>query len=205
MFRPPNSDQIVGEVEGVLSVVDIDGRQVEGFVPPSQTGEPSATTRLAWSRDGSMIASGQESGLFVMNADGSDPRRFEAEHVDRAWSPDSSSIALEKPVTVSGSAGSVIAILDIETGSERVLDATFAVTKPQANPTRDPDAFRTDSVRTWHEYAYEGWSWTPDGRGIVVLERHGTRPMVVNIDTGLTTELPWTSESAVSWQRVLAP
>lgn len=30
MFRPPNADQIVGEVEGVLSVVDIDGRHVEG-------------------------------------------------------------------------------------------------------------------------------------------------------------------------------
>jgi hypothetical protein len=40
---------------------------------------------------------------------------------------------------------------------------------------------------------------------IVLLERHGTRPMVVDIDTGLATELPWTSESAVSWQRVPAP
>ena len=99
-------------------------------------------------------------------------------------------------------AGSVIAILDIETGAERVLDATFAVMKDQASRTTDPDAFRTDSIRTWHTYAYEGWSWTPDGRGIVVLERHGTRPMVVDVDTGLTTELPWTSESAVSWQRV---
>jgi WD40 repeat protein len=203
MFRPPNADQIVGVVQGVLSVVDIDGRHVEGFVPPSQTGEPYDTTRLAWSRDGSMIAFGQESGLSVMNADGSDPRRFEAEHVDRAWSPDSSAIALEKPVTVSGSAGSVIAILDIETGAERVLDATFAVTKPQASSTTtDPDAFRTDSIRTWHTYAYEGWSWSPDGRSILVLERHGTRPFFVDIDTGQVTELPWTSDSAVSWQRV---
>ncbi len=203
MFRPPNADQIVGEIEGVLSVVDIDGRHVEGFVPPSLAGfEPYSTTRLAWSRDGSMIASGQEFGLFVMNADGSDPRRFEAEHVDRAWSPDSSRIALEKPVTVSGSAGSVIAILDIETGAERVLDATFAVMKDQASRTTDPDAFRTDSIRTWHTYAYEGWSWSPDGRSIVLLERHGTRPMVVDIETGLATELPWTSESAVSWQRI---
>lgn len=152
-----------------------------------------------------MIASGQDSGLFVMNADGSDPRHFDAEHVDRAWSPDSSRIALEKPATVSGSAGSVIAILDIETGAERVLEATSAVEKPMADRATDPEAFRTDSIRTWHRYAYEGWSWTPDGRGILVLERHGTRPMVVDIDTGLTTELPWTSESAVSWQRVPAP
>ncbi len=203
MFRPTNADQIVGQVAGVLSVVDIDGRHVEGFVPPSHAGfRPYDNTRLAWSRDGSMIASGQEFGLFVMNADGSDPRRFEAEHVDRAWSPDSSKIALEKPVTVSGSAGSVIAILDIETGTERVLEATSAVEKPMADRATDPEAFRTDSIRTWHRYAYEGWSWTPDGRGIVVLERHGTRPMVVDIDTGLATELPWTTDSAVSWQRI---
>jgi Tol biopolymer transport system component len=203
MFRPPNADQIVGVVQGVLSVVDIDGRQIEGFVPPSQTDEPSSTTRLAWSRDGSMIASGQEFGLFVMNADGSDPRRFDAGHLDRAWSPDSSRIALEKPVTVSGSAGSVITILEIETGAERVLDATFAITKDQANPTTDPDAFRTDSIRTWHEYAYESWSWSPDGRSIVVLERHGTRPFFVNIETGGITELPWEIDGAPSWQRVL--
>jgi hypothetical protein len=28
--------------------------------------------------------------------------------------------------------------------------------------------------------------------------------MVVDIEAGLATELPWTSESAVSWQRVAA-
>ena len=214
MFRPPNGDQIVGVVEGVLSVVDIDGRHIEGFVSPSLThfreagadlaSVPDHIDRLAWSRDGSMISFGLN-GLFVMNADGSNLRRFETEFIDRAWSPDSSKIALERPVTVSGNAGSVIAILEIETGTERVLEATSAAEKPMANRATDPQAFRTDSIRTWHRYAYEGWSWTPDGRGIVVLERHGTRPMVVNIDTGLTTELPWTSESAVSWQRVPAP
>ena len=71
-----------------------------------------------------------------------------------------------------------------------------------ANRATDPEAFRTYSIRTYHRYAYEGWSWTPDGRSIVVLERHGTRPMVVDIETGQATELPWTSDSALSWQRV---
>jgi len=214
MFRPPNGDQIVGEVEGVLSVVDIDGTHVEGFVWPTLTdfleagadlaSVPDSVGRLAWSRDGSLISFMHESALFVMNADGSDLRRFETEFIDRAWSPDSSKIALEKPVTVSGSAGSVIAILDIETGTERVLEATSAVEKPMADRATDPEAFRTDSIRTWHRYAYEGWSWTPDGRSIVMLERAGTRPVVVDVETGDAIELPWEADSAPSWQRVAA-
>jgi Tol biopolymer transport system component len=205
----------VGEVEGVLSVVDSDGTHVEWFERPSLTEFGAyAIERLAWSRDGSMIAFGlvggtqggpfENFGLFVMNVQGSDLRRFETEFVDRAWSPDSSKIALEKPVTLSGNAGSVIAILDIETGTERVLEATSAVEKPMADRATDPDAFRTDSIRTWHRYVYEGWSWTPDGRSILVLERHGTRPFFVDIETGQVTELPWASDSAVSWQRAPA-
>jgi hypothetical protein len=209
MFRPPNGDQIVGVVDGVISVVDIDGTHIEGFVSPSLTdfreagaSVPDGVGRLAWSRDGSLISFMHESDHFVMNADGSDLRRFETEFLDRAWSPDGSKIALEKPVTVSGSVGSVIAILDVETGAERVLEATSAVEKPMADRATDPEAFRTDSIRTYHKYAYEGWSWTPDGRSILVLERHGRRPFFVDIETGLATELPWTSESAPSWQRV---
>ena len=217
MFRPPNGDQILSYQGDVLSVVDIDGTQIEGFVPPSLTEfEPYSFGGPAWSRDGSMISFELSSGgLFVMNADGSDLRRFETDFVveGRAWSPDGSKIALQKSVTVSGrgvcdadilghSCRSVIAILDVETGAERVLDVTFAVIRDKADRATDPDAFRTLSPRTYHRWAYEGWSWTPDGRSIVVLERHGTRPMVVDIETGLATELPWTSESVVSWQRI---
>ena len=213
MFQPPTGDAIVSHAGGVLSVVDLDGTDVEGFVTPSLTEfEPYFFTRPAWSPDGSLISFGLYSdarsvpfegfGLFVMNADGSDLRRFEAEFTDRAWSPDSSKIALEKSVTVSGRPGSVIAILDVKSGAERDLDATTAVTKPPADRTTDPGAFLTYSIRTGHEWAWEGWSWTPDGRGIVVLERHGTRPIVVDTETGLATELPWTSDSAVSWQRI---
>ena len=96
----------------------------------------------------------------------------------------------------------MIAILDVVTGAERVLEATSAVMKDMADRVTDPAAFRTSSTRTYHDYAYEGWSWTPDGRSIVVLERHGTRPFLVDIETGLTTELPWEVDGAISWQRV---
>jgi hypothetical protein len=213
MFQPPTGDAILSYAGGVLSVVDLDGTNVEGFVTPSLTEfEPYFFTRPAWSPDGSLISFGlysdarsvpfEDFGLFVMNADGSDLRRFRSEFDDRAWSPDGSKIALEQSVTVSGGAGSVIAILDVETGAERVLEATSAVVKDMANRATDPDAFRTYSVRTEHRYAYEGWSWTPDGRSIVVLERHGTRPFVVDIETGQVTELPWEIDGEPSWQRV---
>jgi len=222
MFRPPKGDRILSMQAGateVLSVLDIDGTNVEEFVLPTLAElEPYVFERPDWSADGSMIAFGlmggtqqaprlEGLGLFVMNADGSDLRRFESESTyrattHRAWSPDGSKIAFEKGVTVSGNAGMVIAIVDVKSGAERVLDATTAVTKPPADRTTDPGAFLTYSIRTGHEWAWEGWSWTPDGRGIVVLERHGTRPMVVDIETGLATELPWTSDSAQSWQRI---
>jgi hypothetical protein len=95
---------------------------------------------------------------------------------------------------------SIKLILDIETGAERVLETTFAVEKDMANLATD--AFRTSSVRTYHRYAYEGWSWSPDGRSILVLERHGTRPFFVDIETGQVTELPWEVDGAASWQPV---
>ena len=202
MFRPPNADQIVGVVDDVLSVVDVNGTRIGGFAPPSLPGPHVFTIdRAAWSRDGSMISL-MHGRLIVMNNDGSELWRFETVVKDRSWSPDGSTIALEKPVTMSGRAGSVIAVLDVETGSERVLEATSAVEKDMADPATDPDAFRTASIRTGHRYAYEGWSWTPDGRGIVVLERHGTRPFFVDIETGQVTELPWEIDGAPSWQRV---
>jgi hypothetical protein len=69
-----------------------------------------------------------------------------------------------------------------------------------ADPAADPGAFRAFSIRTGHRYAYE--SWTPDGRNILVLERHGTRPFFVDIETGQVTELPWEIDGAPSWQRV---
>jgi hypothetical protein len=52
--------------------------------------------------------------------------------------------------------------------------------------------------RAWD---YEGWSWSPDGRSIVLLEQAGTRPFVVDVETGEATELPWDADSAPSWQR----
>jgi dipeptidyl aminopeptidase/acylaminoacyl peptidase len=225
MLRPPKGDRVLADrVEGpeVLSVLDIDGNNVEEFALAAMAElAPYNFGRPAWSPDGSMIgfpltpeAAREASEVFiVMNADGSDLRRYPSPSDDWAWSPDGSNIALQRHVTAAGrdfcdadiaghACQSVIAILDLETGAERVLEATYADLKDMASITTDPDAFRTYSIRTHHAYAYEGWSWTPDGRSIVVLERHGTRPLFVDIETGQVTELPWEVDGAISWQRV---
>ena len=214
MFRPPKGDVLVSSADGILSVIDLNGTNVGDFVPPALTEfQPVVFTRPAWSPDGSQIAfdlsrdvsrssTFEEYGLFVINAEGGDLRRFEIAVVDRAWSPDGSKIAIETRVAEPEASDSVIVILGVETGEERILQSTTAIEKDMADPATDPDAFRTSSVRTYHRYAYEGWSWTPDGRSIVVVERHGTRPFLVDIETDGATELPWVTDGAASFQRV---
>jgi hypothetical protein len=44
--------------------------------------------------------------------------------------------------------------------------------------------------------------WAPDGRSLLVLEKHRTRPWVVDIKSDAVTELPWLADSMPSWQRV---
>jgi dipeptidyl aminopeptidase/acylaminoacyl peptidase len=217
MFRPPSGDQIVGVMGdagfrgGVLSVIDLEGVPVDGFVPPSlSTPHLFKIYQPTWSPDGSVISfaysadvtatnTPRDLRLHLMDADGSNLRRLATPFFIGSWSPDGTTIAFEKPHPTVTGADAVIAIVDVETGSERVLEGTSAVVKKILEPTTDPDLYWLGSGT---HFAYASWSWTPDGRGIVILERFGTRPFVVDIETGDVTELPWESDSVVSWQRV---
>jgi hypothetical protein len=44
--------------------------------------------------------------------------------------------------------------------------------------------------------------WAPDGRSLLVLEDHRTRPWVVDIEADTIAELPRLADSMPSWQRV---
>jgi hypothetical protein len=166
-----------------------------------------------WSPDGSAFGLGlltsDGPGFFVMDADGRFVGRFDGISITGplAWAPDSAAIASERCHRQPAGDGSVIVITDVATGDERVLESTAVLTKSEgtpfepAPPTDEPHCGWYDGPegRAWD---YEGWSWSPDGRSIVLLERHGTRPLVVDVETGEATELPWESDSAPSWQRV---
>lgn len=227
MFRPPNGDLILSHGSDATVPTPVGGRGINVWDADLESYtllEPEALTTFApyqvspwglwWSPDGSMIAfvvggSSAVEGFYVMKADGRDVRRLEVDGGALAWSSDSARLAFERCSTNPSGDGTVIVIVDVASGDEHVLDATAVQTKTEgAAHSRPPETagqplcgyYQGPTGRAWD---YEGWSWSPDGRSIVLLERSGTRPNVVDVESGQATELPWEADSPPSWQRII--
>jgi dipeptidyl aminopeptidase/acylaminoacyl peptidase len=221
MFQPPNGDVILS-VSGGGSQID----RLYAWDADLERGKPLGEEALKpfepillqpwalwWSPDGSTIAFHlcgprcEEIGFFLMNADGTNPRRLDGvEWGAKAWSPDGSKIAYQRGCPNPGRQGAVIVIHAVVSGAEDVLEGTEVETKYEgtlpspaaaAGPCYGGWIVEGPEDRAWD---YEGWSWSPDSRSIVMLERRGTRPIVVDVETGQATELPWEADSAPSWQ-----
>jgi Tol biopolymer transport system component len=199
----------------ILTVTDLDSSDVVDL--GALSGLDAMGNRLlrwpAWSPDASRIlvlavTFEERSHLYVMDADGSDLRRLgvAGDAGDRpAWSPDGSLIASQRWMEVepgsiddrqaSGSTDGCtwatwISVIDAETGAERDLETT------RFNPgVAEPESGCP---------GIGGWSWSPDGRAILIHEEPGARPFIVEVETDTATDLPWESDSAPSWQRVAA-
>ena len=186
MFRPPAGDLILGCCRDALEVFDADLtplRQLD-FGPLAQydifADDPT------WSPDGARILvslglydGGQflDGEVIVMDADGGDLRRL-GPGDNPMWSPDSASIAYEdvgpdwdfrNPLN-----NVRIAVLDLASGTKRVLESSIA-------PVKIGAAVDTITNNEWHTWYYEGWSWSPDGRSLLLLKDHRTRPVVVDV------------------------
>jgi hypothetical protein len=145
--------------------------------------------------------------LYVMDTDGSDLRRLNEVGGHFAWSPDGSLLANQRSNRVEpGStdycpdewyidycaSAEWITLIDVETGAERDLLATRFPNPGIADPKNDGPAIGD-------------WSWSPDGLYILMMQGDTpTRPLVIDVATDTSSELPWTTDSVPSWQRVAA-
>ena len=204
MFRPPVGDRILSGDRNELSVFDRDLTRATRLGSDAlKRYKPYEPYWLTWSPDGTRIAFGllrfrglgtEPRGWFVMSAEGDELRRI-GDHSSLQWSPAGSRIAFERVRAKSDRA--VIVIVDLDTGKERELESTAAAGKEAG--ARFPTVTYNNVVHHWY---YEGWMWAPDGRSLLVLEDHRTRPWIVDIETDTVTELPWFADSMPSWQRV---
>lgn len=208
MFRPPTGEEIVEEWVHSLRLFD------PNFETATPLGanvlepyEPYVLAWVAWSPDGTRILFNlgqpvvfdwKSRGLFVMGADGETLQQAatEAESSWGMWSPDGTRIAFSRQVPETDEA--VLAVVDLDSGEERILESTSTVGKEGA---RFPTVTYNNVVHHWY---YEGWMWAPDGCSLLVLEDHRTHPWVVDIESDTVVELPWLADSMPSWQRIPA-
>ena len=227
MFRPPNGDLILSHASEATVPDAAGGRGINVWDVHLESHtllEPEALKRfqpysvspwgLWWSPDGSMIAfmvggTPAGDGLYVMDADGSGVQRLDnIGGGPLAWSPDSTRLAIERCESTPAGDGAVIVIVDVISGAEQVLGSPSVLTKTEGVAMTRPPETAGQAVCGWYSgptgraWDYEGWSWSPDGRSIVMLERQGTRPLVIDVQTGEATELPWEADSVPSWRFV---
>ena len=98
------------DMTGGIAVINLDGSGRRRLTNNGMDGSP------AWSPDGRMIAFSRDTDIYVMNADGSAPRRFttlEGYEDAPSWSPDGRRIAFRHNSTIS--------VADVDGGRARQL------------------------------------------------------------------------------------
>lgn len=208
MFRPPRGDRILSGDWNDVRAFDRDLSRATPLNAALKQYRPYFPSWLTWSPDGTRIlfrlelytgppssnpTTKEGGGVFVMSGKGTRPHRL-GDGGFSQWSPDGSRIAFERVRKKTDRA--VLVVVDLKSGKERPLESTSAAGKDAG--AKFPTTTYNNVVHHWY---YEGWTWSPDGRSLLVLENHRTRPWVVDIETDTLTELPWLADSMPSWQR----
>jgi Tol biopolymer transport system component len=194
-FRPPDGSEIMfrARIDGSYGLfgMDTDGSNVHPILLSSDPENQDFWGGAAYTPDGSRIfytrpyvretATGSCCSLWVMNADGSDPRQFVPNEGD-AWdgqpavSPDGSMVAFWH---VNGSAQVAVARAD-GTGQ-------FVTTGPPLPSTSH-------------------WVWAPDSSKILMWsdDEASTNAYLLDPAGGAWDAVPWRSDPDIDWQRVAA-
>jgi dipeptidyl aminopeptidase/acylaminoacyl peptidase len=210
MFRPPKGDRIVDvNKNGGLRVFDAGLKRSTPIGRDAlKRFEQLVPFGPAWSPDGRRIGfqtfGSDEDGVFVMSAEGHKLRRLTRgqNSLHWQWSSDGSRIAFERgPPLVSTNRKptdrGVITIVGLDSGKKRTLEST-SVARKDAGARFPTVTYNNQGFQAY----YEGWQWSPDGRSLLVLENHRTRPWVVDVERDTITKLPWLADSMPSWQRL---
>jgi Tol biopolymer transport system component len=198
--RPPDGRELLfrGAIGGKvgLFLLDLADGTVTTVVAPRARGNPDRDLVDAeWSPDGSTIAFQAWSDdppvmqVFTVTLDGSAPKRLT--HDDRAWyegwphwSPDGRRMAILR--------------LFFDASGQPALDE-----RPVAIAWVDGHDATIESgpVMTGNARLLE---WSPDGRWIIERSEDDAQ-ILVDPNGGPPVQLPWTSTSPSSWQRVAPP
>jgi hypothetical protein len=206
LLDPAQTDLPFEIIQGALWSPD--GRWI-ALTAGDRCGQPNPYGCYGWAPD---------QRIYIVSADGSEVRRLTSAPDDVepgrhlieraiAWSPDGSwllegrttadyldTAALDTetfPIT-----GQIVAV-DVATGAER------AITPPTSGAYGPPYGPPPSGSQNGIEWVPQSTTtWSPDGWGVLVFEGPGTRPILIDLETGAATELPWASDSHPSWQRV---
>ena len=218
-----------------LVEMDIDGSTVTVLVDPAEMDLPFQVIHGAvWSPDARWIAltagdrcrgpdpygschSWLNQRIYVLSSDGRQVRRLTGAPADVdpgrhiiesaiGWSPDGSRIVIDRTTadflnvaelnTQTFPISGQTFVVDVATGAER------AITAPTPGAYGPPYGVLDGGI-DWVPSSTS--SWSADGRSILVLEGPGTRPVVIDVETGAVRELAWEADSHPSWRRHATP
>jgi hypothetical protein len=201
LFRPVDAAQVLYVVRGdagdeLWSLDRADGTTSTLLAPATASVLYNEITAAQWSPDGSMIAltlfdvDHGDYLVHVMNADGSGLRRLVASdeppgrsEAQPVWSPDGRRLAIMRWYFEEGSdVPNVrpITVVDVAAGTQIEM-----------------------SVRPANGYL--GFSWSPDGKDLLVVPDDDRQVMILDASTGaIRLDAGWDTDGAATFQR-LAP
>jgi PKD repeat protein len=173
---PPQAGQIAFVRDGRIHQANTDG---SGLVPLSAGPDDRDP---AWSPDGSRIAfsrtSGGTTGVFIMDADGSNVVRRTTSGGEPTWSPDGEWIAFTCPW-----AGGYADICKANADDDAATPVTITQQAARVSePTWSPDGARIAFISDWamFDFWFDVWVVAPDGSQLSALRSH--TPLTPNPD-----------------------